>query len=241
MKVVILKKKWIIWFIIILLTSIIGSLYIIHKHNRNIKASSLPTLRKVIIIDPGHGGIDGGMVGTTTRVHESKINLQISLKLRKYLEESGSLVLMTRDEDVGLYTDEGTVRKKKNEDLRNRKGLFDNSNADIVISIHANSFTQSKYYGAQSFYNPGCEKSKLVAEFIQEELIRVLDNGNTRKAKAKKDVYILKNVNIPTVIVECGFLSNTKEEKLLQNPDYQDKIAWSIYIGILRYFDSLNV
>jgi len=241
MKIIILKKKRIIWFIIILLAIIIGSLYIINKYNRNIKASSLPTLRKVIIIDPGHGGIDGGMVGTTTGVYESKINLEISLKLRKYLEESGSLVLMTRDENVGLYTEGGTIRKKKNEDLRNRKELFDGSNADIVISIHANSFTQSKYYGAQSFYNPSCEKSKLAAEFIQEELIRVLDNGNTRKAKAKKDVYILKNVNVPTVIVECGFLSNTKEERLLQNPDYQDKIAWSIYVGILRYFNSVNI
>jgi N-acetylmuramoyl-L-alanine amidase len=216
-------------------------IFSIYKYNKAVKTASLPTLRKVIIIDPGHGGIDGGMVGTTTKVHESNINLQISLRLRKYLEESGSLVLMTRDEDVGLYTEGGTIRKKKNEDLRNRKRLFDESNADLVISIHSNSFQESKYYGAQAFYNPNCEASKLASELIQEELIRVLDNGNTRKAKAKNDVYILKNVKVPTVIVECGFLSNPKEEILLQNPDYQQKIAWSIYVGILKYFNRLNI
>lgn len=239
MRVIILKRKWIIWFLI-LLGAIIIAILSIYKLNQVLNVSSLPTSRKVIIIDPGHGGIDGGMVGSTTGVYESKINLEISLKLRKYLEESGSLVLMTRDEDVGLYTDGGTIRKKKNEDLRNRKRLFDESNADIVISIHSNSFQESKYYGAQSFYNPNCENSKQIAEFIQEELIRVLDNTNTRKAKSKKDVYILKNVKVPTVIVECGFLSNPKEERLLQNPEYQEKIAWSIYIGLIKYFDKIN-
>lgn len=239
MKFIILKKKWIVWAIIILLTTL--GIILAYIFSRTTKVASLPTLRKVIIIDPGHGGIDGGMVGTTTGIHESEINLEISKKLRNYLEESGSLVLMTRDKDVGLYTDSGSIRKKKNEDLRNRKRLFDESSADIVISIHSNSFSESKYYGAQSFYNPNCEASKLMAELIQEELIRVLDNNNTRKAKAKNDVYILKNIKVPTVIIECGFLSNPKEERLLQNSNYQEKIAWSIYVGILKYFNRLNV
>lgn len=239
MRIFVIRKNTIIWFIILLSIIIVG-LFSIYRYNKVARAASLPTLRKVIIIDPGHGGIDGGMVGTTTGVLESQVNLEIALKLRKYLEESGSLVLMTRDEDIGLYTDGGTIRKKKNEDLRNRKRLFDESNADIVISIHSNSFQQSKYYGAQSFYSPNSQNGKIVAELIQEELIRVLDNGNTRKAKSKSDVYILKNVKVPTVIVECGFLSNPKEEKLLQNADYQEKIAWSIYVGILKYFHKQN-
>lgn len=240
MSIIVLKKKRIIWFIILLSAFIIG-LFCIYKYNKAAKVTSLPTLRKVIIIDPGHGGIDGGMVGKTTGVYESRINLEIALKLRKYLEESGSLVLMTRDENVGLYTEGGTVRKKKNEDLRNRKRLFDESNADMVISIHSNSFQETKYSGAQSFYNPQCERSKLIADLAQEELIRVLDNGNTRKAKPKKDVYILKNVKVPTVIIECGFLSNPKEERLLQDSNYQEKIAWSIYVGILKYFHRLDI
>lgn len=217
------------------------ALVLLGSYNEIVKASSLPTLRKVIIIDPGHGGVDGGAVGINTGVHEDKVNLEIALRVKEFLEESGSLVLMTRDKDVGLYTEDGSIRKKKNEDLRNRKKLFDESNADLVLSIHLNSFPQSQYYGAQTFYPSNSENSKLLAELIQEELIRVLDNGNTRKAKAKNDVYILQDIEVPTVIVECGFLSNPKEELWLQDPEYQEKIAWSIYVGILRYFHRINV
>lgn len=240
MIIIILKKKWIIWGLIILLTICIA-LVLLGSYNEIVKASSLPTLRKVIIIDPGHGGVDGGAVGINTGVHEDKVNLEIALRVKEFLEESGSLVLMTRDKDVGLYTEDGSIRKKKNEDLRNRKKLFDESNADLVLSIHLNSFPQSQYYGAQTFYPSNSENSKLLAELIQEELIRVLDNGNTRKAKAKNDVYILQDIEVPTVIVECGFLSNPKEELWLQDPEYQEKIAWSIYVGILRYFHRINV
>lgn len=239
MRIVIIKLKTIIIVLIVLLILSFTVFGLIRYYDAK-EATSLPTLRKVIIIDPGHGGIDGGMVGTSTGVYESHINLDIALKVRRLLEESGSLVLMTRDEDVGLYTEGGTVRKKKNEDLRNRKRLFDESNADIIISIHSNSFTESQYHGAQTFYPSGSESSKLLAELIQEELIRVLDNGNTRKAKFKNDVYILQDINTPIVIIECGFLSNPKEEVDLQDPTYQDKIAWSIYVAILRYFHMLN-
>jgi len=239
MKVIIIKKKYILLALSILLILLISITSFI-KYQRYKEASALPTLSKVIIIDPGHGGIDGGMVGRNTGVYESHINLEISLKLRRLLEESGSLVLMTRDKDEGLYSDEGTIRQKKNEDLRNRKKLFDESNADIVLSIHANSFPESKYFGAQTFYPKGCEKSKLLAELIQEELKRVLNNGNTRMAQEKDDVYILQNTKVPTVIVECGFLSNEKEERDLQNPLYQEKIAWSIYVGVLRYFHTID-
>ncbi|RKD25403.1 N-acetylmuramoyl-L-alanine amidase [Caminicella sporogenes DSM 14501] len=239
MRVLIIKKRTIISFLTIVLLLFFG-IYCYRYLKKVVVATSLPTLRKVIIIDPGHGGIDGGAVGKNTGVYESHINLEISLKLRKLLEESGSLVLMTRDKDVGLYSDSGTIRKKKNEDLKKRKKLFDESNADAIISIHLNSFSESKYYGAQTFYPKNSEKSKLLAELIQDELIRVLDNGNTRKAKLKNDVYILQNVKVPTVLVECGFLSNPDEEKLLQNKWYQEKIAWSIYIGILRYFNKIE-
>lgn len=239
MKVIIIKKKWILIALsIIILISF--TLLSIKNYFKAVKVSSLPTLRKVVIIDPGHGGIDGGAVGGKTGVYESEINLEISLRVKEFLEESGSLVLMTRDRDIGLYTDGGTIRKKKNEDLRNRKKIFDESDADVILSIHLNSFPQSQYYGAQTFYPKNSESSKLLAELIQEELIRVLDNGNARKAKVKNDVYILKDVKDPIVIIECGFLSNPNEEMLLQKPEYQEKIAWSIYVGILRYFNRLN-
>ncbi len=239
MRILIIKGKTIV---IIFMAFLILSFAVfgLFRYYNFKEVSSLPTLRKVIIIDPGHGGIDGGMIGKNTGVYESHINLEIALKVRSLLEESGSLVLMTRDEDVGLYREGGTIRKKKNEDLRNRKKLFDESNADIIISIHSNSFPESQYYGAQTFYPSGSENSKLLSELLQEELIRVLDNGNTRKAKFKNDVYILQNSKVPIVIIECGFLSNSKEEVALQEPIYQDKIAWSIYVAILRYFHMLN-
>ncbi len=216
MRVIIINRKLLVIFLIALI-AISFIIFGVFRYHRALETSSLPTLRKVIIIDPGHGGIDGGAVGGTTGVYEKDINLKIALKLRELLEESGSLVLMTRDEDVGLYSESGSIRDRKNEDLRNRKEIFDESNADVILSIHLNSFPQGQYYGAQTFYPQSSENSKLLAELIQEELIRVLNNGNTRKAKAKNDVYILQDVKVPIVIIECGFLSNPNEEKVLQD------------------------
>jgi N-acetylmuramoyl-L-alanine amidase len=108
--------------------------------------------------------------------------------------------------------------------------------ADLFITIHLNSFSQSKYHGAQTFYPKNSDKSKRLAELIQEELIRVMDDDNNRVAKQKNDIYLLKDCTIPTVLVECGFLSNPIEERLLQKTNLSGKVAWSIYIGILRYF-----
>lgn len=233
MRVIWIRKRWILFF----LTGIAaasGLLFGLWKYKTSVAFRQI-ILNKVIIIDPGHGGIDGGAVGKSGAV-ESHINLSIAQELRKLLEESGAYVIMTRERDVGLYTEEGTVRKKKNEDLQNRKRIQEESNADIFISIHLNSFQQSRYFGAQTFYPPDCEESRLLALSIQQELIRVIKNGNNRIAKQKNDVFLLKDCKIPTVLVECGFLSNPQEEKLLQKPRYQKKIAWSIYIGILNYF-----
>ncbi|PAB58256.1 N-acetylmuramoyl-L-alanine amidase CwlD [Anaeromicrobium sediminis] len=194
---------------------------------------------KVIILDAGHGGIDGGAVGKNGTT-ESKVNLQIALRLRELLEEQGIIVILTRDEDVGLYSDSGTIRKKKNEDLRERRKMMNGNNADLFISIHMNSFPESKYYGAQTFYPENSEESELLAKYIQEQLKKVLNNKNHREAKCKKDVYILKECSIPTVLVECGFLSNSQEEKLLLNNTYQEKVAWAMYVGILKYFEEID-
>ncbi len=239
MRTVIIDNKRIIVAILMILSISIAVVLGLNTFRDAIETSSLPTFRRVIIIDPGHGGVDGGASGKETGVLEKDINLEISLKLKEILEESGSLVLLTRDGDYGLYT-EGNIRQKKNEDLRNRKKIFDESEADAIISIHLNSFPQSKYYGAQTFYPSNSENSKLMATLIQEELIRVLNNGNTRKAKTKNDIYLLKKPKVPIVLVECGFLSNPKEEKLLQDSEYQYKIAWSIYVGMLRYFQRIT-
>ncbi|MCT4605168.1 MAG: N-acetylmuramoyl-L-alanine amidase CwlD [Marinisporobacter sp.] len=230
MRVLIIRKKWLISLSIFIMVIIFALCM-----NGALEASKSMTLNKVIIIDAGHGGIDGGAVGKNGTV-ESQVNLEIALRIRKLLEQDGAIVFLTRDEDVGLYSEDGSVRKKKNEDLRNRKKLRNESNADLFVTIHMNSFSESKYYGAQTFYPKNSEESKRLAELMQEELIRVIDNGNNRVAKQKNDIYLLKDCRIPTALVECGFLSNPREEKLLHDEKYQEKIAWSIYIGILRYF-----
>lgn len=218
----------------LLITSVI---VIVINNNKDATNTFYQLYDKVVIIDPGHGGIDGGAVGRNTGVLESKVNLDIAFKLKRYLEEAGCIVIMTRNKDIGLYNNSGTVRKRKNEDLRNRKKIFDNSKANLVVSIHLNSFPQGKYYGAQTFYPQRSDNSKSAAENIQDSLVRTLDNNNKRKASLKRDVYILKNVKTPTVIVECGFLSNAREEKLLIQDGYQDKIAWAIYVGLMEHFN----
>ncbi len=232
MRSFVLKKKR---GLIVIATLIVIVLMFITNFNEVKTTSQRVTLNKVIVLDAGHGGIDGGAV-SRGGVKESNINLKIALKVRSLLEQAGAIVILTRDEDIGLYSETGTIRNKKNEDLRNRRELVDSSEADIFISIHLNSFPQTQYYGAQTFYPPNSKGSKVAAELIQEELIKVLDNGNNRVAKSKNDVYLLKHASIPTVFVECGFLSNPNEEKALQEDKYQEKVAWSVYIGLLRYF-----
>ncbi len=240
--ILITKKQFYCIMILVFIIALSSIMILITKRNSSTTELSVfsPLNKKVIILDPGHGGIDGGAVGRNTKTLESNINLKIGLKLRQYLEESGCIVIMTRDEDVGLYTDGGTVRKRKNEDLRNRKKIFDGSNADLVVSIHLNSFPQGKYYGAQTFDPQNSDNSKTAAESIQKSLVQILDNNNKRKASLKKDVYIMKNVKTPIIIVECGFLSNSREELLLGKSSYQDKIAWSIYVGLMNYYNDLD-
>jgi len=197
------------------------------------KAFTIPANNKVIIIDAGHGGRDGGASGKSG-LKEKDVNLSIAKKLKHYIELSGGVAIMIREEDTGLYSMESS--NKKREDMKNRKEIIKDSNADLLVSIHLNSFPQSQYYGAQVFYFEGSEESQRLAKIMQEELRRVLDRNNNRVEKSSRSYFILKDNQIPSVLVECGFLSNEREEKLLSESWYQEKIAWSIYIGIMRYF-----
>lgn len=190
---------------------------------------------RVIIIDAGHGGIDGGAVGKSGTI-EKNINLDISKKLKSYIESGGDTCIMIREVDEGLYGEYGTIRNKKNEDLRNRKDIIKEYRADMFISIHLNSFPQSQYYGAQVFYPEDNEDSKILAKKVQEELILVLNRGNKRVEKQSDSYYLLKDNPVPSILIECGFLSNPEEERLLKDSEYQNKIAWAAYKGIMRYF-----
>lgn len=203
-------------------------------------AFSLPIRGTVVVIDPGHGGRDPGASGDTG-INEEEVNLQIALKLRRLIEQGGGTAIMIREDDSGLYTEGGNGREtRKSEDLKNRHALINSCGADILISIHLNSFPEKQYYGAQTFYLRNDEKSRKLAEGIQNELIKVLNRGNDRKSKSTDSVYILKNNNMPGALIECGFLSNPEEERLLGNEHYQEKVAWSIFVGIVKYMEAEN-
>lgn len=197
------------------------------------KAFNIPANNKVIIIDAGHGGRDAGASGKSG-VKEKDVNLSIAKKLKHYVELNGGIAVMIREEDNGLYSMESS--NKKREDMKNRKDIIKDSNADLFISIHLNSFPQSRYYGAQVFYFEGSIESQWLAKIMQEELRRVLDRNNNRVEKSTRSYFILKDNEIPSILIECGFLSNEEEEKLLAETWYQEKVAWSIYVGIMKYF-----
>ena len=170
-------------------------------------------------------------------VTEADINLKITLKLQDLLEQSGCKVILTRSDENAIYDlDSKTLRQKKVSDIRNRVKIGNESSADIFVSIHLNKIPQSQYYGWQCFYNTKNEKSIDLAKEIQENLNKAIEKENDRVAMKLDTVYIMKNVEIPISIVECGFLSNQQEEKQLLEDSYQEKLAWGIYNGIMEYF-----
>lgn len=188
-----------------------------------------------VVIDPGHGGNDPGKVGTSD-ILEKDINLEIALTLADILKESGINVIMTRDEDYGLY--EESDSNKKNTDLHNRCKLVEESDAALVVSIHQNSFTDSTVSGAQVFYYSSSEKSKSLAQEISNSLSTSIGKDNTRPIKANSDYFLLLNTPCPCIIIECGFLSNPTETKKLQDPDYQLLLSRAISQGVLDFLNN---
>lgn len=195
-----------------------------------------------LLIDPGHGGMDGGASsadGTT----EKDINLAIALYLREMAEADGWKVVMTREVDKSLgERKNNTIRSMKTKDLIVRRDMIRDVAPTAAVSIHLNSFRQdSSVRGAQSFYPAGSgeqsvlDESRRLAETIQEQLITGLADGNDREALTKRDVLMFKNPTVPMVIVECGFLSNPEEARLLKQADYQRRLAELIYEGIMLY------
>lgn len=226
-----------IYIIILLLVISIAAIAILYKNYYRAEEIFLPITNKVIAIDPGHGGVDPGAV-SKSGILEDEINLKIALKLKRFIEQSGGIAIMTREDDVGLYTDKSTtLSQKKVEDLHNRKKLVESSGAEVFVSIHLNSFTRPSYYGAQTFYSETNEENEVLAYILQEELKNVLDKENNRQPAIREDVYIIKDMSIPSALIEAGFLSNENEARLLDTSEYQEKIAWSIYVGIMKYFN----
>lgn len=196
--------------------------------------------RKVIVIDPGHGGIDGGGK-SASGILEKDINLAISLKTKDVLESKGYKVVMTRSEDVGLYSEGKKVKEKKREDLANRVKMKKESNCDAFISIHQNMFPQKSCKGAQ-VWSANNEASQKLGQIIQQKFREEVDSSNKRAPKvAKKEYKILSDdYECPSVILECGFLSNPEESVLLSKEEYQTKIANAISNSIDEYFKTVD-
>lgn len=182
---------------------------------------------------------EGAEVGDGTT--EAQTNLKIALKLQNLLEQSGCTVILTRSDENGIFDlDSKTLRQKKISDIRNRVKIGNESSADIFVSIHLNKIPQQQYSGWQTFYNEKSAEGQKLAKSIQENLNEAIQKENKRIASKIENIYIINNVEIPTTIVECGFLSNPEEKANLLTDAYQNRLAWGIYNGIIDYFYNLN-
>ena len=219
--------------IAVVFTALIMLGFVYSYMSSDTQTGSMPVDRKNIVIDAGHGGFDPGKVAADG-TEEKGINLSIASLLAGYLRQGGANVTMTRTDDTALSS-------SKREDLRLRAGFASDTSADMFVSIHQNSFPQENVHGAQVFYKKDSENGKALAVCIQKRLKEVADVGNTRMPKADAGYYVLKNSKIPSVIVECGFLSNGAEHDKLLNEEYRQHIAWAVYMGILDYYGEAEV
>ena len=233
---IILSKKRFGIISTILLISLFVFVFQVASSKQTVQTVSLPVSNKVIVLDAGHGKPDEGAQssnGTT----EAETNLKITLKVQSLIEQSGATVVLTRSDENAIYDlDKTTLKQKKISDIHNRVKIGNESSADIFVSIHLNKISQQQYYGWLCFYKQNDEKSTALAKSLQENLNDSIQKENKRVSMKLDNVYIIKHVEIPISIVECGFLSNPEEETQLLSDDYQNRLAWGIYNGIMDYF-----
>lgn len=190
-----------------------------------------------VVIDAGHGGSDPGKVGINDQL-EKDINLEIADYLKQFLQAEGITVVMTRVGDNGLYDENAS--NKKVQDMKKRLEIIEDADPALVVSIHQNSYHEEYVKGAQVFYYETSQNSRQLARVIQEQL-RSLDPENKREAKGNDSYFLLKKTSEPIVIVECGFMSNREEAEELATPWYQEKLAWNIYLGIMKYLNGAEM
>ncbi|MGN1148419.1 MAG: N-acetylmuramoyl-L-alanine amidase [Lachnospiraceae bacterium] len=190
-----------------------------------------------VVLDAGHGGDDPGKVGINGAL-EKELNLEITLLVKKYLEADDVRVVMTRENDEGLY--EAGASNKKVQDMKQRISIIEEANPVVTVSIHQNSYQEEYVHGAQVFYYTGSGEGMKLAEKIQNRLVAGVDTENTRQIKANNSYYLLKKTQSPIVIVECGFLSNRQEADKLITKEYQEKLAWEIHLGIIQYLNEAD-
>ncbi len=232
---ILIKKRNLIVISILILAILTSSVcfYGIKKANKNNVESS----QYKIVLDAGHGGVDGGVSGVNTGVKESELNLIITKKLEKQLLDAGFNVVLTRKTDAGLYGLATDNLKRK--DMQKRQEIINKERPNLVLSIHLNKFSVSTRRGAQVFYKNGDENAKLLANSIQNAF-NLMEEAPRQSSALVGDYYILNCSNYPSVIAECGFLSNPDDESLLITDEYQEKIAYSIYRGIVEYLTNTD-
>ena len=213
--------------ILVAICSIVGICYVV-------KAASSPKALYTIVIDAGHGGRDGGAVGRTTEVTESYLNLQFALKLKSICEEYGFNVVLTRKDMNGLYSAFAT--NKKRSEMEKRMEIIEEANPDLVVSIHMNSFSNTSAKGSQVFYAETHPEYEEFAQKVQDALNAKIDYA--KKTAKSSDFYVINTTPIPSILVECGFLSNPEEEALLVSEEYQKNFCYVLFYGILSYFSA---
>lgn len=238
-----LNGKWIKSVLLVLsavtvIWAVVGSLRALDR-TLETRVVELPTsTRPVVVLDPGHGGVDGG--AQSNGVTEKDVNLSIAKKVRELCLLFGFEVRMTRQEDVSIH-DQGktTIRAQKNSDLNNRLKIMTQDPGAVVVSIHLNKFPQSRVRGAQVFYAPKSQGSELLAQTIQDNFKTLLQPDNDRQIKkADSSLFLLYNNTVtPAVLVECGFISNPDEAALLASEDYQDQVAFAICWSLLQFYN----
>lgn len=230
LKTIFVRKKY--FFIVLILLAAICFIGIAPL----ISISAKPILyNHCVVIDAGHGGIDGGSVGYAGTI-EKEINLQYANALKQYLESANIKTVMTRENDDGLYDNSG--KSKKLSDMLNREKIINECKPDLVVSIHMNSFSQKSVWGANTFYSKNSEQSKILATYIQTALSKyVTTYVNTPKVG---DYFMLNCTEYTSVLVECGFISNPDEEYRLNTAEHRNLVAYSIYCGILLYLGFFN-
>jgi len=228
----VLKRKQIAFMCL----AVIFSISYFAFNNETIPTSSVPVADYTVVLDAGHGLPDGGAV-SKNGVSEESINLSIILKLQELLESSNCNVILTRSDENGIYDID--AKSKKASDLKNRTEIVNQSNADILVSVHLNKISGEQYYGWQTFYQKENEKSKTLAGLVQSNLNYYITRENKRTIMPISNIYLMDHSEIPSVIIECGFLSNAEDTKLLQTDTYQNNIAWGIYAAIMDYFKEM--
>lgn len=189
-----------------------------------------------IVIDAGHGGIDSGAV-SCTGVYESHINLEIAQKLDDTMHLLGIQTVMIRNSDRSIHTQGNTIAAKKVSDIKERIRIIENTANPVLVSIHQNNFTDSRYSGTQVFYNSN-PVSKELAAALQSSFQYNLNPGNHRQSKKSSGIYLMEHTACPGILVECGFLSNPTEEEKLRNPTYQNKICAVIATTISQFLNT---